>query len=84
MTSSYSVAEVQKSLPDLLGNLQNCSIAIRRRDETVAYILSRERMEAILETLDILSNPRAVKALRDHKSGKTKFSPLSALDRNKR
>ncbi|MDP9291031.1 MAG: hypothetical protein M3O82_01555 [Verrucomicrobiota bacterium] len=56
------------------------SIAITRREETVAYLVSRERMEAIVETLDLLGNPKAMSAIRDYEAGTTKFLPLSALD----
>lgn len=48
-------------------------------EAVIAYIVSRERMEAIFETLEVLSNPQAVQALRDHKSGRTRFMPLSTL-----
>ena len=58
------------------------TVSITRHDETVAFILSRERMEAIAETLEILANPEAMKAIRSHQSGKMPFQPLSALDDN--
>jgi len=57
------------------------SIAITRRDETVAYLLSRDRMEAIAETLDLLGNTKAMAAIRDYEKGRTKFLPFSALDK---
>jgi PHD/YefM family antitoxin component YafN of YafNO toxin-antitoxin module len=46
----------------------------------VGYLLSPERFEALLETMEILANPEAMKAIRDYESGKTKFYPLSVLD----
>jgi len=36
----------------------------------------------MLETMEIMSNPLAMEAIRDHKSGKTKFLPLDALSDN--
>ena len=48
-------------------------------DETVAYLVSRRRMEAIAETLELLANPEAMKAIRAHQVGKMKFFPLSSL-----
>jgi hypothetical protein len=48
-------------------------------EAVIAYIVSRERMEAIFETLEVLSNPQAVQALRDRKSGRPRFMPLSSL-----
>jgi PHD/YefM family antitoxin component YafN of YafNO toxin-antitoxin module len=56
------------------------SIAIRRRDETVAYLVSRQRMEAIAETLELLANPEAMKAIRAHRAGKMKFFSLSSIE----
>jgi PHD/YefM family antitoxin component YafN of YafNO toxin-antitoxin module len=80
MPSTYSVTDAQTNLPRLLKDAAHHSIAIRRRDETVAYLVSRERMEAIAETLEILANPRAMDAIRAHQSGKMKFFPLSVLN----
>lgn len=81
MFSTYSVTQAQTNLPRLLKDaVEEGSIAITRREETVAYLVSRERMEAIAETLEILGDPKAMKAIRDFEEGKTKFQPLSALD----
>jgi PHD/YefM family antitoxin component YafN of YafNO toxin-antitoxin module len=80
MPSTYSVTDAQTNLPRLLKDAAHHSIAIRRRDETVAYLVSRERMEAIAETLEILANPRAMDAIRAHQNGKMKFFPLSVLN----
>ena len=73
MKSTYSVTEAQSRLPGLLkASERGAAIAIRRRNETVAYLVSRDRMEAIIETLEILANPDAMKAIRGHRAGKTK------------
>ncbi|MEY4482915.1 MAG: hypothetical protein RL693_367 [Verrucomicrobiota bacterium] len=81
MSSTYSVTQAQTNLPRLLKDaVEEGSIAITRRQETVAYLVSREQMEAIAETLEILGDPKAMKAIRDFEAGKTKFQPLSALD----
>jgi hypothetical protein len=37
-------------------------------------------MEAIVETLEILGNPEAMRAIQRYQAGKTKFLPLSALE----
>lgn len=81
MYSTYSVTQAQTNLPRLLKDAaEEGSIAITRREETVAYLVSRERMEAIVETLDLLGNPKAMSAIHDYEAGTTKFLPLSALD----
>ena len=84
MDSTYSVTQAQTNLPRLLKEAAEAgSIAITRHDKTVAYLVSRERMDAIVETLEVLGNPAAMKALRQYEEGKTKFLPLSALNGDK-
>ena len=69
-------------LPRILREAKEQTVIITRRDKTVGYLLSPERFEAMLETMEIMSNPLAMEAIRDHKSGKTKFLPLDALSDN--
>jgi len=81
MAATYSVTDAQTNLPRLLKDaVEEGSIAITRHQETVAYLVSRERMEAIMETLELLGKPAAMKAVRDYEAGKTKFLPLVVLD----
>ncbi len=49
---------------------------ITRRDEPVAYVLGKERMSALIETMEILANPKAMKVIRDYEAGKLKFYNL--------
>ncbi len=81
MKTTYSVSEAQSQLPRLLKEVARGEpVSISRHNETVAYLVSRERMEAIAETLEILGNADAMRAIRSHRAGKMKFVPLSALD----
>ena len=81
MSSTYSVSQAQSQLPGLIKKAEEGQpIRIRRRDETVAFLISRERMEALVETMEILANPDAMKAVADHRAGRTKFLGLAALD----
>lgn len=81
MSSTYSVTEAQSQLPGLIKQAEEGPpVRIRRRDETVAFLVSRARMEAIVETMEILATPEAMKAIAAHRAGRTKFRPLSALD----
>ena len=84
MDSTYSVTQAQTNLPRLIKEAADeGSIAITRHEETVAYLISRGRMDAIMETLDVLGNPAAMKALREYEEGETKFLPVSALNGDK-
>jgi len=81
MKTTYSVTKAQNRFPHLLREAaKSGAIVITRHDETVAYVVGRERMEAIVETMDLLSNPTAMKAIRDYEKGSTSFFPLDALD----
>ena len=78
--NTYSVAKAQANFTRILKEAEEHPVGITRHDETVAFILSRERMDAIVETLEIMANPDAMKAIREHGAGRTKFLPLSVLD----
>jgi len=80
--NTYTVTAAQSQLPSLIREAEKGRpIAIRRHDQTVAYIVSQERLEAIVETMEILANPAARRAIDRHRTGKMRFLPLSALDR---
>ncbi len=55
---------------------------LARNGRTVAYIISRDRMEAIIETLEILGNREAMRAISDYQAGKVKMRDVSVLDEN--
>lgn len=79
MPSTYSVTEAQSALPALLRKAHEELIVITRHEKAVAYLVSAERMAAIAETLEILANPKAMKAIRRARRGEGKYYPLSAL-----
>ena len=80
MNSTYSITQTQSQFPALVRKAgQEGVIAITRRDEVVAYLVSRERMEAVAETLEILSRPEIVKQLQAYERGRLKLHPLEAL-----
>jgi len=81
MNSTYSVTQAQSRFPRLLKDAATVGpIAITCHAETVAYLVSRDRMEAIAETLELLGNPNAMAAIRTYRKGKTRFVPLQTLD----
>lgn len=80
MATTYSITEAQAKFPAVVREAAEQPIVITRRDKVVGYLLSPERFEAMLETMEILANPEAMKAIRDYEAGHTKFYPLSVLD----
>jgi PHD/YefM family antitoxin component YafN of YafNO toxin-antitoxin module len=55
-------------------------VAICHGGRTEAFLVPRKRMEMILETMELLANPKAAAAVRRDRSGKGKYLPLSVLD----
>lgn len=83
MDSTVTITELQAQAPRCVRRAEkNGSVTIARHGRTVAFLVSRERMEAIIETLEIMGNPKAMKALRNYEAGKGKFKDVSCLDEN--
>jgi antitoxin (DNA-binding transcriptional repressor) of toxin-antitoxin stability system len=80
MSSTYSITEGQANFPKMVNEVQAGYIAtITKRDETVAYVVGKERMCALIETMEILANPAAMKAIRDYEAGKMKFFEIEDI-----
>ena len=78
MKTTFDIAEAQIRLPKLVQIKQ--TMTLQKDNETVAFLVPRERMEALLETMEIMANPDAMRAIRRDQSGKGKYLPLSVLD----
>jgi antitoxin YefM len=80
MQSTYSVTEGQARFPHVVKEAQSGRVAtITKHDEPVAYVVGRERMSALVETLEILANPAAMKAIRDNEAGKLKSHKIDEI-----
>jgi PHD/YefM family antitoxin component YafN of YafNO toxin-antitoxin module len=44
------------------------------------FYVPRERFEALLETMELLANPSAMKTLKQAKSGKLKYRTLAEVE----
>ena len=71
------VSSVESRRPNMLRIKR---LGIDTCHETVAFLVPRARLEALVETMEILGNPAAMKAIRQHEAGKLSFRPVSALD----
>lgn len=78
MNSKYSISQGQAQFPALCRRKETTPIT--KNGEVVAFVVPRQRMQALLEQMEILSNPAAMQAIRRAKSGKAKDYPLSVLD----
>jgi PHD/YefM family antitoxin component YafN of YafNO toxin-antitoxin module len=79
MKTMVEIAEAQARLPRLLRGKK--TITICRRGRPVAFLVSCERMESILETLEIQANPKAMRAIRRAKLGKGNYIPLRQIEK---
>lgn len=79
MNSTYSITQAQAKFPGLVREAQVAPVLITRHDETVAYVVSKQRMDAIAETLDLLANPAALKALRAARKGRSRYVALDEI-----
>ncbi len=80
MKSTVSVSEGQNNFPALVKAAEGGRVVTVTRHETpVACVIGHDRMSAIIETLEILANPAAMKALHEHQAGKTKFGTLDDI-----
>jgi prevent-host-death family protein len=77
----YSITDLQRTGPALVRRAEaKGSVPLTRNGRTVAYLISRDRMEAVIETLEIMGNRQAIKAISDYQSGKVKMRDVSVLD----
>lgn len=79
MNSTVTITELQAQAPRIVRRAEkNGSVSVARHGRTVAFLVSRERMEGIIETIEIMSDRKAMKAIREYEAGKLrlkKFDP---------
>jgi prevent-host-death family protein len=72
--------EAQANLTKLCRSGRRFVISNRNRPVVVA--LPVEDFEALMETLDVLADPAAMRAVQGARSGQTKYRPLDLADEN--
>ena len=80
MFATYNMREAQASLPKLCRSGRRFVISNRNRPVVVA--LPVDDFEALMETLDVLGAPAAMKAVQSARAGKTKYRSLNLADEN--
>jgi PHD/YefM family antitoxin component YafN of YafNO toxin-antitoxin module len=81
MKTTVTTTEAQANLPRLLRQLPATSaVTITNHGRIAGFLVSKDRMEAIIETMEILSNPGAMKAVTDFEKGRSKGKDVSCLD----
>ncbi len=80
MNSTVSISEGQNTFPALIKVAEKGGVVtVTRHDSPVAFVMGYDRMTAIAETLEILANPKAMAALKQHGAGKTKFGSIDDI-----
>lgn len=77
--STVNVTEAQANLPRLI---RKDSFAISRHGKVVGVYLSKDRIEALIETMELLGDEKFMAAFREYKSGRMKFKDIDELDEN--
>jgi prevent-host-death family protein len=80
MPDTYNMKEAQAGLTQLCRSGKRFVIANRNRPVMVAMPV--EDFEALMETLDVLADPAAMKAVRSARKGENKYRPLDLDDEN--
>jgi prevent-host-death family protein len=75
-----TVTQAQSDFPKLCR--EGKRILITKRDKPVSVLLPIDDYEAMMETMDLLSNPGAMKTLRAAKAGKLTYRVLDLDDEN--
>jgi hypothetical protein len=78
MKDTLTITQGQARFPALCRKEK--TTAITRNGEVVSFIVSRKKMTALLEQMEILANPAALAAINQAKAGKGNYHPLSVLD----
>jgi len=76
--NTLTISRAQAGLPRLCNSGK--SFLITNRDKPTAVLLPIADYESLLETMDLLSNPRAMKTLRAAKAGRLNYKDLDLAD----
>jgi len=80
MPSTYTIKTAQQKFSSLVQEAADHPITITKQGRAVAVLLSIERVEAIAETMELLADPLAMTAIRNHREGRATYQDLSVLD----
>ena len=75
---SVTISKAQAGLPRLCNS--GMSYLITNRDKPTAVLLSIADYESLVETMDLLCNTKAMKALRAARAGKLSYRQLNLND----
>ena len=77
---TITVTKAQSGLPKLCRSKR--PVLITTHNSPVSVLLPIEEYEALMETMDLLANPKAMRTLRAAKAGELKYQTLDLEDEN--
>jgi len=80
MNSTYTIASGQREFTQMVKRAEAGELAVvTRHDKPVAYVISAERFEGMLETMELLANPEFMKVLEADRKGTLTYLPLDTI-----
>jgi prevent-host-death family protein len=81
MKSTVTISQLQAGASKCVRRAEEeGAVTVSRHGRAVAFLISRDRLEAIIETLEILGDTKAMGAIRKYESGKARMKDVSCLD----
>lgn len=80
MADTYTIKAAQQKFSAMVREAQEHPVTITKQGQAVAVVMSVERLEAIAETMEILSDPAAMQTIRAHRDGHGAYHDASVLD----
>jgi len=80
MPDTYTIKTAQQQFSALVQEAADHPVTITKQGKAVAVIMSIERLEAIGETMEILSDRNAMDAIRRHREGRAAYHDVAVLD----
>lgn len=77
---TYTIKQAQREIAAMVRTVERGHLAtITRHQKPVAYVLSPERLNELMETMEILADAQAVKAIEDAEAGRGKVYSVDEL-----
>lgn len=81
MKDTYSVRELQRDTAAAVRAAESGAlVTITRHERPVVHVISAERLGGMIETMELLADPKFMAALQKEKAGKGRYYQLSSIE----
>jgi len=81
MKDTYSIRELQRETAAAVRAAESGSlVTITRHERAVVHVISAARLGGMIETMELLADPKFMAQLKKLRAGKLKFYPLSSVE----